>query len=250
MATRSPFVSLALLVLPSLILSSFRLLSPEFSNALSNDPIVEISSHSIALAVGVIATLRYRFVEDHEYHRSKAIGRLSRTYRMEDKGLWEKGDSAIERLEAKAFSDFKGKGASIARRRMHSSIGEINRESAEIEQSREEQSQFSIIVDGVEQNFSDKSQMPEKKKGLFSRWSEFILDSVERTAIKRSNRSANLEKSSENSTFLEKSHPSDEALWDIEAERPSSPATRLCNGCGSYNYLSSNYCSSCGSYIE
>ena len=28
---------------------------------------------------------------------------------QEDKGLWEKGDLAIERLEARAYADFKGR---------------------------------------------------------------------------------------------------------------------------------------------
>ena len=249
MAPRSSYVSLALLVLPTLLLASFRLLSPEFSEALSNDIIIELLAHALALAVGLFAILRYRFVEDHEYHRARAIDRLSRTYRQEDKGLWEKGDSAIERLEARAYSDIRGRGASVAMRRMQSSIGEINRESFEVEQSEEEKSPFSIIVDGVEQSKDESAEIRDKKGSLISRWSNKLSDAVEKTASKRTERSKIKEKKAEINAGNDKTPPSIGSQWMVPEEPASSKPTKLCSECGIYNYPRANYCSSCGSYI-
>jgi len=248
MAARSSYVSLALLVLPTLLLVSFRLLSPEFSEALSNDIIIESLAHALALGVGLFAILRYRLVEDHEYHRARAIVRLSRTYRQEDRGLWEKGESAIERLEARAYSDFKGRGAAVARQRMQSSIGEIHRESIEVEQTEEEQSSFSIIVDGVEQSAEQSEDVSENKGSLISRWSNKLSDAIERTASRRTERSKK-EKEEEIEVGNGKAPPSIGSQWMVPEEPASSKPTRICSDCGIYNYPSADYCTSCGSYI-
>ena len=70
--------------------------------------------------------LRYRKVKDHEYHRSQAIRKLSRSYSREDRGLWEKGDSAIERLESRANAPKKGRSAMRAWGLVKGSIGSMN----------------------------------------------------------------------------------------------------------------------------
>ena len=121
-------ISLALVLTPNLLLFSFRILSPELHEALSNDNLEQTLAHSIALVIGLIMAYRYSVVHDHEFRRSKAISALSKTYRLEDRGLWDKGEVAIQKLEARAYSDFKGRKANVSRRRMQGNIGEINRE--------------------------------------------------------------------------------------------------------------------------
>ena len=48
--------------------------------------------------------VKYGVVEDHEYHRSAIIKRLSKSYSQEDKGLWDKSDNAMLKLEENAKS--------------------------------------------------------------------------------------------------------------------------------------------------
>ena len=78
-------------MIPNIIVIAFKTLSPELDEALANDDLGEILIHLSATAIGIILAFRYSRVRDHEFRRSKAIDDLSRTYKMEDKGLWEKG---------------------------------------------------------------------------------------------------------------------------------------------------------------
>ena len=171
--------------------------------------------------------------------------RLSKTYKLEDRGLWEKGEVAIQKLEARAHSDFKGRKAITSRRRMHGKIGEINRESLELEQKIGDNSEFTVSVDGVEQKKETIEEPPEDKPNLISRVSKLISSSVEKTASRREERrkKALLQKS-------ESSYP----LLDDENSRWAIPQgtqmkTILCDSCSTYNDAESNYCSACGSLI-
>lgn len=145
-AQRSGPVSFALVLMPNLVLFSFRTLSPELNEALSNDDSGQMVAHSLALLIGLIMAYRYSVVHDHEFRRSKAISALSKTYKLEDRGLWDKGEVAIQKLEARAHSDFKGRKATASRRRMKGNIGEINRESPELEQKIGDHSEFTLSL--------------------------------------------------------------------------------------------------------
>ena len=231
-AQRSGLISLALLLIPNIILFSFRNLSPDLGEALSNDDSAQILAHLIALIIGVIIAYRYSVVHDHEFRRTKAISALSKTYKLEDRGLWDKGEVAIQKLEARAHSDFKGRKAITSRRRMHGKIGDINREST-------------VSVDGIDQKKETIEELPEDKPNLISRVSKLISSSVEKTASRREERrkKALLKKS-------ESSYP----LVDDENSRWAIPQgtqmkTILCDSCSTYNDAESNYCSACGSLI-
>ena len=114
MAQRSGLVSLALVLTPNIVLFSFRILSPGLNEALSNDDFAQSVAYTLALLIGLIMAYRYSVVHDHEFRRSKAISALSKTYKLEDRGLWEKGEVAIQKLEARAYSDFKGRKATTS----------------------------------------------------------------------------------------------------------------------------------------
>ncbi|MBI87675.1 MAG: hypothetical protein CMB67_01420 [Euryarchaeota archaeon] len=248
MAQRSDTISLALVILPNIVLVSFRIFSPEFDDALSNDTTSELSIHLIALLIGIFIMYRYRFVEDHEYRRSKAIERLSGTYKKEDKGLWEKGELALQKLEARAFSDFRGRKASIARKKMQSSIGELNREAREVEHS-EEQSDYSVLVSGVDQQTISSDQRQTAETSI-NRLSEFFKGFVERTASRRvdsrKKRELRLQKNKDSSL----NDINSDSQWAIPSQSNKRSRARLCNSCSTYNYPDSNYCTSCGSFID
>ena len=74
---------------------------------------------------------------------------------------------AIQRLEARAHSDFKGRKASRSRMRMQGSIGQLNRELEELEHN-EDESDYSVSVDGIEiiKERKDEQKLPERKFGI------------------------------------------------------------------------------------
>ena len=245
MVQRSGLVSLALILTPNIIVIAFRTLSPELDEALANDDLGQILIHIIATAIGIILAFRYSRVHDHEFLRSKAISALSKTYKLEDRGLWDKGEVAIQKLEARAHSDFKGRKATTSRRRMKGNIGEINRESPELEQQIGEHSEFTVSVDGVEQIKEIIEEPPQDNPNLISRVSNFISSSVEKTASRREERrkKAALQKSESFSHLVEDAN----SRWSIP--QGTQMKTRLCGSCSTYNDAESNYCSSCGSLI-
>ena len=79
MTNRSPAVSLALLIVPTMCIVALRFGIPALDEVISNDFTLEAALHVIAILVGLFMVTRYSRIEDHEYHRSKAIGRLSKT---------------------------------------------------------------------------------------------------------------------------------------------------------------------------
>ncbi|MEC7709127.1 MAG: Ran-binding zinc finger domain-containing protein [Candidatus Thermoplasmatota archaeon] len=245
MAQPSGLVSFALVLTPNIVLFSFRILSPELNEALSNDDSGQIASHTLALLIGLILAYRNSVVHDHEFHRSKAISALSKTYKLEDRGLWEKGEVAIQKLEARAYSDFKGRKAKSSRRRMQGNIGELNRESAELEQMVGEHSEYTVAVDGIEQKKETIEEQLEEKPNLISRFSRFISSSVERSANRRIDRRKKLvlQKSESFTTFEEDPN----SAWRIPTG--TQMKTSFCDSCSTYNEAESNYCSSCGSLI-
>ena len=245
---RSTPISLALVILPNLVVVAFRIFSPAFDDALSNDVTSELSIHFVAFMTGIFILYRYRVVEDHEYRRSKAIESLSRTYKQEDRGLWEKGELAMQRLEARAFSNFRGRRASIARKKMQSSIGDLNREAREVEHS-EGQSDLSEMVIGVEQESNadlERKTTETKSKKI----SEIFKDFVERTANRRIASMKKRELRSQKKKSSSYNNINSDSQWTLPSQSEKRTQAILCKSCSTYNYPDSNYCTSCGSFID
>ena len=72
---------------------------------------------------------RYRVIEDHEYHRSATIKRLRKSYSQEDKGLWDKSEIAIKKLEEQSSEQLKGRKGALIQAKMSGNIGSLNAES-------------------------------------------------------------------------------------------------------------------------
>ena len=250
MVQRSTAVSLALIAAPNVCLLAVRLGIPTFSEALSNDVVAELGLHLLALLIGVAMAYRYRFIEDHEYHRSKAIDRLYKTYRHEDKGLWEKGDAAIQGLEAKAYADFKGKKAARAREKMQSNIGALNKEAKEIEVSQDGLGDYSIRIDGVEQRVEPPPEVGTRQP-IISRIYELIGQTVERSASRRIAPSSSGESVTQPVTAVQAmTAPEIDSQWDVPEEIREQKPSIICNNCGTFNNAGINYCTSCGSYVS
>ena len=252
MVQRSGLVSLALIMIPNIIVIAFRTLSPELDEALANDDLGQILTHLSATAIGIILAFRYSRVRDHEFRRSKAIDSLSRTYKMEDKGLWEKGEVAIQRLEARAHSDFKGRKASRSRMRMQGSIGQLNRELEELEHN-EDDSEYSVSVDGIEiiKKRKVEQKLPERK--IWELVVNFFSSLVDKSANKRAEK--NKQEVKKNESIMKERIDDFQSFTAARGSQWVIPdgtqkKTRFCESCSTYNYAVSDYCTTCGSFMN
>lgn len=150
MTERSPMIGAALLLAPTLCVGALRFGLPNIEVLLKQDLVAQAIIHGLAIIIGILMFLRYRVVEDHEYHRSSAIKNLSSMYRMEDKGLWSKGDAALERLEEQARGKPKGRAGLRFQQKMQGSVSELNKEGSELELDRDDaRMEVDVQVEGM-----------------------------------------------------------------------------------------------------
>ena len=124
--------------------------------------------------------LKYRVVEDHEYHRSKAIRKLSKSYKLDNKGLWEDSDSIIRDLELKAKSNLRGKTALKSEQLMKGSIGNINMERIEDSVSNIPGTDPEVISDEVNDGDEEKN----KKLSMTSRLKRRLDKIIDNAALR------------------------------------------------------------------
>ena len=113
---------------------------PVIDSILVSNRVMLIGIHALAALFGLILAGRGNKNKDHEFLRSGAIDRLSRTYELEDGGLWSRADEALARLERR-----NSKKKPIE---MSGGVASINAESRELDLGDEEPG--SIRVSGVE----------------------------------------------------------------------------------------------------
>jgi len=237
---RSPLLGAALLLAPTLCLVALRFASTALEEVISEDTVLMYSLHGATLIAGLIMFLRYRKVEDHEYHRSKAIRKLSRTYSREDRGLWEKGDSAIESLESKAKSPKKGRSAIREMALKKGSIGSLNQEMKEEEILDE--GEVEPQIQGISTIVDEQAITNPKGPGPISRLSSWISRSLDESAKKR------IERKSIKSAKPKPSNSSD--MWSSPADSSLARSVSSCSSCGALNNAGTAYCSSCGNLLS
>ncbi len=252
MSVRSPAISVALLFAPTLCVIAIRFGLPALEEVISQDLILEVSIHIIALSLGALMLYRYLRVEDHEFHRSRAIRRLSKTYKSEDRGLWdERSDRALEKLEMNANSSNRRLSTKV-NKRMSGKVGSLNTEMDESEVDEEYVAE--VRVSGL-QTIVDEENLEEKidHKARFS-ISKLVNSFLDRSARRRllkikrkeeKSRIKNLEKSKKVSS---KDQLSD-SPWGTKPSPTNSRAVQSCNQCGTINNSDSQYCTSCGNYL-
>ena len=235
---RSPLLSAALLLAPTLCLVAIRFALTALEEVLSEDPVLLYSLHGAALILGLIMFLRYRKVEDHEFHRSRAIRKLSRTYSREDKGLWEKGDSAIEKLESKANTSKKGRSALRAMEMQKGSIGSMNQERRE-EEIPDDDSEPGPSNQGISTIVDEQAVAAPKGPGPLGRLSAWVSRRLDRSAKKRMEKKPAKPQSS---------NPSD--MWASPSDSSLARSVSSCSSCGALNNSGTAYCTSCGDLLR
>ena len=276
MVQRSPLISAGLLLAPTICVVALRFGLPNIEELLKQDLIAQAIIHTIAVILGIIMYLKYRVVEDHEYHRSSAIKGLSGMYRLEDKGLWSRGDSALEKLEAQARSEPTGRAGLRFQKRMSGRISDLNKEGSELELGSEDsRMDVDVQVEGVSYNSDSNSTQSEEDnkptgalgasaeasaqrrlaKELARREKQVAKD--EKRAIKQAKKEAKAAAKAEKSAAKKSKSASSETNWDTMEDSqwqpavPSSIAQSVisCQECGAVNNSGTAYCSSCGAFL-
>ena len=276
MAQRSPLISAGLLLAPTICVVALRFGLPNIEELLKQDLIAQAIIHTIAVILGIIMYLKYRVVEDHEYHRSSAIKGLSSMYRLEDKGLWSRGDSALEKLESQARSEPRGRAGLRFQKRMSGRISDLNKEGSELElDSEDSRMDVDVQVEGVSYNSDTNATQSEEDnkpvgalgasaeasaqrrlaKELARREKQVAKD--EKRAIKQAKKEAKAAAKAEKAAAKKSKSVTSETNWDAMEDSqwqpavPSSIAQSVisCQECGAVNNSGTAYCSSCGAFL-
>jgi hypothetical protein len=250
MAERSGTIAAALFLMPSLCVISIRYGLPTVNEVISNDIIIEIGIHSLAVLIGIFMYVKYGVVEDHEYHRSAIIKRLSKSYSQEDKGLWDKSDNAMLKLEENAKSSIKGRKGQLVQAKMSGNIGSLNVESTEVEVNDDLDIEIVTHHRGVntiiDENVLEDRIVKSKKSFITRRLEKSASKRIERKKIKQQRKkiksNANVAKSNNNE--------GQDNHWDMPISSNLTKSVVPCIECGTLNNSTNPYCTSCGTYLS
>ena len=250
MAERSGAIAAALFLMPSLCVISIRYGLPTVNEVISNDIIIEIGIHSLAVLIGIFMYVKYGVVEDHEYHRSAIIKRLSKSYSQEDKGLWDKSDNAMLKLEENAKSSIKGRKGQLVQAKMSGNIGSLNVESTEIEVNDDLDIEIVTHHRGVntiiDENVLEDRIVKSRKSFITRRLEKSASKRIERKKIKQQRKkiksNANVAKSNNNE--------GQDNHWDMPISSNLTKSVVPCIECGTLNNSTNPYCTSCGTYLS
>ena len=242
MAQRSPMLGAALILAPTMCVVALRYGSNALEEIISQDATLRYSIHAAALLVGVVMFMRYRKVEDHEFHRSRAIRKLSKAYSREDRGLWEKGEAAIERMEAKASTPSTGRKALKVQALKSGTVGSLNTERSE-EDIGEDAEPSQAQTTGISTMVDEEAIAEPKGPGAFSRISGAINSRLDASAERRMERRA--AKVSKKAS----SKAASDDQWATPAASSLARSVISCTACGALNSSGTPYCTSCGEFL-
>ena len=251
MAERSSTISGALLLTPTLCIIALRYGLPSINEVISNDIIIEISIHTIAIIFGLVMFSKYRVIEDHEYHRSATIKRLRKSYIQEDKGLWDKSETAMKKLEEQSSEQVKGRKGALIKAKMSGNIGSLNAESSENEVDADEEIEvvthhrnIGTIIDEV---IIEKNKNAPSKSFLSKRLEKSALKRLEKKRLKAAKKEI---KKSNSKPKVKGYTQNDENQWDVSSKTQLAPTVASCKECGTLNNSNNPYCTSCGTYLS
>ena len=251
MVERSGTIAAALFLMPTVCVIAIRYGLPTVDEVISNDIILEVGIHIGALLIGILMYMKYGVVQDHEYHRSAVIKRLGKSYSQEDKGLWDKSENAILKLENDAKSDIKGRKAVLVQAKMSGNIGSLNIESSESEVDDDLDIEIVTHHRGVntiiDETILDAEQSMSKKSFLTKRLEKSASKRLERKKIKLQKKEIKRNKAS---TKLNIDSSNSDNHWDMPVSSNLTKSVIPCKECGTLNNSTNPYCTSCGTYLS
>ena len=251
MAERSGAIAAALFLMPSLCVIAVRYGLDTVNEVISNDIILELGIHSLALLIGIFMYAKYGVVEDHEFHRSAVIKRLSKSYSQEDKGLWDKTDNAMSKLEENAKSIAKGRKGQLVQAKMSGNIGSLNIESTEIEVDDDLDIEIVTHHRGVntivDETVLENKTVKSKKSFITRRLEKSASKRIERKKIKQQRKNA---KANKNVMKSNANNAGSDNHWDMPISSNLTKSVVPCKECGTLNNSTNPYCTSCGTYLS
>ena len=251
MVERSGTIAAALFLMPTVCVIAIRYGLSTVNEVISNDIILEGSIHIGAILIGILMFRKYGVVQDHEYHRSAVIKRLGKSYSQEDKGLWDKSEDAMLKLENSAKSSVKGRKAVLVQAKMSGNIGSLNIESSESEV--DEDLDIEIITHHrgintiIDETILDTEKSKPKKSFLTKKLEKSASKRLERKKIKQQKKEI---KRSKANSKLEKSSNNSDNHWDMPISSNLTKSVVPCKECGTLNNSTNPYCTSCGTYLS
>ena len=254
MVERSGTVAGALFFMPTVCVIALRYGLPVVDEVISNDTVFELVIHSLAILLGILMYLRYRVVEDHEYHRSAAIKRLGKSYSQEDKGLWDKSENTILRLEKDSKSELKGRKAVLVQAKMSGNIGSLNVEFSEIEVDEdldiEIRTHHRAINTIIDESVLDSTKQESRKSFLSRRLEKSASRRLEKKRLKVERKNMKMKDKVLPHLQPKKNSESSDNHWDLPTSSNLTKSVIPCKECGTLNNSSNPYCTSCGTYIS
>ena len=105
--------AVVLLFVPILILNTLRLFVPPLKKMLELSGYLDISLHVVCLGIGILLYRKTRTIRDHEWRRSKAVKSVSRHFKAEESGVWEKNIEMESNLSEEAQINLQGQVSSV-----------------------------------------------------------------------------------------------------------------------------------------
>ncbi|MDA1168409.1 MAG: hypothetical protein O2866_05960, partial [archaeon] len=121
-------------LLPLIIFSSLHLSIPPLKATIEYSWFGIVIYYSIAIAMFLVLRRRLNLVQDHEFHRSKAMQKMKEIYKAEEQGVWEK-DVAL------------GGNLSMESVAMYGRVGTLSNEPTEIELDSEDKVEVAMLTE-------------------------------------------------------------------------------------------------------
>jgi hypothetical protein len=121
-------------LLPLIIFSSLHLSIPPLKATIEYSWFGIVMYYSIAIAIFLVLRRRLNVVQDHEFHRSKAMQKMKGVYKAEEQGVWE-SDVAL------------GGNLSMESVALYGRVGTLSNEPTEIELDSENKVEVAMLTE-------------------------------------------------------------------------------------------------------
>ena len=108
-----PVTSLAMIVLPTIILAVVHLRVTPLNEMFAIEPLLMYVWYAIGVIIGIIMWRKTRIVKDHEFRRSVVMKGMKEVYAAEEAGVWSQNASLDSEISAEGEARLKGQVSAI-----------------------------------------------------------------------------------------------------------------------------------------
>ncbi len=108
-----PVTSLAMIVLPTIILAFVHITVIPLKEIFTIEPILMYAWYAMGLIIGIIMWRKTRIVKDHEFRRSEVMKGMKDVYAAEEAGVWSQNASLDSEISVEGEARLKGQVSAI-----------------------------------------------------------------------------------------------------------------------------------------